>query len=222
MSGADLKDLVVTISGENLVLLPERAAYWPAQDSLLVADPHFGKAATFRVSGIPVPSGTTDDALHRLTAAVERMSARRVIFLGDLLHAKAGRSPGMFDALSSWRKDHQGVELVLVRGNHDRHAGDPPGELGVECVDSPRQAGPFVLNHHPVASVDGYVLAGHMHPAVRLYGSGKQRVRLPCFVFGGDVGILPAFGDFTGFADWDPEPDAAVYAIAERTVVQVK
>lgn len=214
--------LELVVAGETLVLLPERAAFWPRHDALLVADPHFGKAATFRASGIPVPSGTTDEALKRLTSAVSRSNADRVIFLGDLLHAKQGRSQGMFDALAAWKSFHRDIDLILVRGNHDRHAGDPPGELRIECVDSPFRMDPFVLAHHPVASDDGYVLAGHVHPCVRLYGAGRQSVRLPCFAFGEQVGIFPAFGDFTGFANTDPDPSSKVYAIADGSVVAVQ
>ncbi len=219
---SDEGDLEVSIAGEKLVLLPERAIYWPARRALLVADPHFGKAATFRASGIPVPSGTTDDALKRLSSAARRTAPQRLVFLGDLLHAKPGRTQRMFDALSLWRQSHPEVGLMLVRGNHDRHAGDPPGDLEVQCVDAPYMMNPFVLAHHPGASSQGYVLAGHVHPCVRLYGTGRQRLRLPCFVFGERGGILPAFGDFTGFADEDPDPASLVYAVAEGSVVQVK
>lgn len=215
-------DLAVAVAGESLLLLPERAVFWPARRVLFVADPHFGKAATFRASGIPVPSGTTDEALQRLTSAVECVIPEEIVFLGDLLHAKAGRSRGMFDSLARWKVRHPEPGLTLVRGNHDRHAGDPPGELGIECVDSPVRLGPFVLAHHPVASGDGYVLAGHVHPAVRLYGAGRQRLRLPCFIFGAGVGVLPAFGDFTGFADHEPEGSSTIYAIAEGAVIPVR
>jgi hypothetical protein len=38
------------VAGEKLGLFAERAIYWPARSTLLVADPHFGKAATFRRS----------------------------------------------------------------------------------------------------------------------------------------------------------------------------
>jgi DNA ligase-associated metallophosphoesterase len=214
-------DLEVAVAGEKLLLLPERAAFWPANEILLVADPHFGKAAAFRAGGIPVPAGTTGGTLQRLSDAVSRMEAKRVIFLGDLLHAKQGRSKGMFDALAAWTAKHPEVALTLVRGNHDKHAGDPPAELAIRCVDSLMKIAPFVLAHHPVKSEDGYVLAGHVHPCVRLYGAGRYRLRLPCFVFGPSVGIFPAFGDFTGFADEDPDPSAAVYAVAEGSVIAV-
>ncbi len=215
-------DLEIVVAGETLVLLPERAAFWPRHNVLLVADPHFGKAATFRASGIPGPSGTTGDALERLSAAVSRSNATRVIFLGDLLHAKQGRSQGMFDALGRWKAVNRDIDLVLVRGNHDKHAGDPPGELKIECVDSPYTVGAFVLAHHPVPGDDGYVLAGHVHPGVRLYGAGRQSVRLPCFAFGERVGIFPAFGDFTGYAYADPDPAANVYAVADGAVLAVR
>jgi DNA ligase-associated metallophosphoesterase len=215
-------DLEIVIAGETLVLLPECAAFWRRTRTLLIADPHFGKAAAFRAGGIPVPAGTTGDALHRLGTAVSRLGATRVIFLGDLLHAKQGRSKGMFDALTEWRMLHRDVEFVLVRGNHDRSAGDPPAELRIVCVDAPYPMDPFVLAHHPAAVDNGYVLAGHVHPGVRLYGPGKQRVRLPCFAFGQSVGVFPAFGDFTGFAYEEPDAAADVYAIADGSVVPVR
>ena len=215
------RDIVIGLRGQRLTLLAERAAFWQEASTLLVADPHWGKAATFRASGIPVPSGTTREALDRLGSAVNRTSAHRVVFLGDLLHAREGRSNDMFAALAEWRSSNPAVEVVLVRGNHDRRAGDPPAELGIECVNAPHLASPFVLAHHPVADPGGYVVAGHVHPGIRLYGSGGQRERLPCFFIGKELAILPAFGDFTGLADVEPVQGDSVYAVADERVIQV-
>ena len=214
-------DVEITLRGEQLTLLPERAAFWHGTSTLLIADPHWGKAATFRASGIPVPSGTTREALDRLTSAVKRMRATRVIFLGDLLHAKEGRSNDLFSALATWRVENATVEVVLVRGNHDRHAGDPPPELGIDCVNAPYDSGPFILAHHPATDPQCYVIAGHVHPGIRLYGRGGERARLPCFYIGQQNAILPAFGDFTGLADVEPEEGDLVYAVAEDRVVRV-
>lgn len=222
MSCSSEGDLDIRVRGETLTLLPERAVFWGDQSTLLVADPHFGKAATFRALGVPVPSGTTGDALARLESAVSRTGATRVIFLGDLLHARPGRSQGMFDALGSWLRFRPEAEVLLVRGNHDRHAGDPPDDLGIRCVNAPHEVSPFVLAHHPRSDPAGYVLAGHIHPGVRLYGSGRQRERLPCFVVAQDYAVLPAFGDFTGLADDDPPDDADIYAIAGEEIISVR
>ena len=214
-------DQEISIAGQRLTLLPERAVFWQSQSTVFIADPHFGKSATFRASGIPVPAGTTADAVERLEAIVARMKATRVIFLGDFLHAREGRSRQMLDELRRWRERCRDLELLLVRGNHDRHAGDPPGELNVECVDAPYELPPFVLTHHPKQFETGYGVAGHVHPAVRLSGRGRQHLRLPCFLFGAHSAILPAFGDFTGFADIEPEPGDQIYAVAELGVIRV-
>ena len=50
--------LTIDIAGTRLLLLADRAAYWPEQKTLLVADVHFGKAGTYRALGQPVPAGT--------------------------------------------------------------------------------------------------------------------------------------------------------------------
>ena len=40
--------IAVTLAGEAILLLPERALYWPRQRALFVADVHLGKAARRR------------------------------------------------------------------------------------------------------------------------------------------------------------------------------
>jgi metallophosphoesterase superfamily enzyme len=65
------------------------------------------------------------------------------------------------------------------------------------------------------------VLAGHLHPAVALGGPGRQRERLPCFLFGPRRGILPAFGSFTGAATVRPTAGERVFVVAGDEVLQV-
>lgn len=211
----------VEIGNETLTLLPERAVYWPRRETLFVADVHWGKAAAFRAAGIAMPGGTTSDDLARLSSALIRTGARRVVLLGDLIHARQGRARQTFETISAWRAQHAAIELLLVRGNHDMHAGDPPEEWGIEVVDAPHVDAPFVLDHHPRASEHGYVLAGHIHPGVALNGGGRQRLKLPCFWFGQHVGVLPAFGGFTGMATITPAPGDHVFVIAQEEIVQV-
>ena len=211
----------VVIAGETLQLFATRAIYRPATDTLLVADPHFGKAAAFRAAGVYVPEATTDAILERLDSSLRVSGARRVVFLGDLLHAKEGRHPDTLRAMTTWRLKHARVDMMLVRGNHDQCAGDPPDSMGIRCVDSPVLELPFAYAHKPGAVPGAYVLAGHIHPGVLLSGAGRQWERLPCFWFGANVGVLPAFGEFTGLAEVQPEPGDDVWVVAGDEVIAV-
>jgi DNA ligase-associated metallophosphoesterase len=216
-----MSDASVQVAGETLTLLYERAAYWERTRTLLVADPHFGKAATFRALGVPVPRGTTTGTLGRLDTVIARTSPRRLIFLGDFLHAAEGRDPETLRVLNEWRRRHTSIEMTLIRGNHDAKAGDPPRDLELTCVTAPLIDQPFVLDHHPRRSDAGYVLCGHIHPAVALRGIGRQHSRLPCFWFGKAIGVLPAFGEFTGVAEADVEAGDRVFVVADDAVIEV-
>ncbi|HZX29273.1 MAG TPA: ligase-associated DNA damage response endonuclease PdeM [Telluria sp.] len=217
MSGAR----IVQCAGEDLVLLPEKAVVWPRAATLVVADVHFGKAAAFRALGVPVPHGTTTENLALLADLVARHGARRIVFLGDFLHARAAHAPRTLAAMLDWRARHPALELVLVRGNHDARAGDPAAALGVTLVDEPWALGPFACAHHPGVAAPGYVLAGHVHP-VYVLATRIESVRLPCFLAGPRRMILPAFGAFTGGHAVRPAMDEQVYVSTGEAVHAVR
>ena len=217
-----MTDAQVRLAGEDVLLLPERAVYWPRAATLVAADFHWGKGATFRAAGIPIPTGTTSDDLARLDGALLRTCARRLIILGDLFHARAGRIASRTLAdLRAWRERRAELEILLVRGNHDRHAGDPPDDLRINSMNAPAFVPPFVLRHEPSISAVGYTLAGHLHPGAVLAGPGLLREHLPCFWLTPSTAVLPAFGSFTGFGPVRPAPADRIYVIADDEVVPV-
>jgi DNA ligase-associated metallophosphoesterase len=205
----------------RLELLAERAAFDPDRELLLVADAHFGKAVSFRRLGVPVPAGTTADALARLDRLLAATGARHVVFLGDFLHSAKSQRSAALAAIGDWRARHVGLELTLVRGNHDARAGDPPAALGIEVVDEPLEVGPWSLQHHPRPAPGRYAIAGHLHPGIVVGGRGHDRLRLPCFHFGAEVGVLPAFGGFTGLAPVRRDPGDRLWALVDGDVVEV-
>jgi uncharacterized protein len=191
----------VSAGGARLQLLPQRAVFVADAGTLLVADAHIGKAVSFRKLGVPVPGGTTAGTLRRLDEAIAACGAHHVVFLGDLLHAARSRTADTLQTVAAWRARHADLALTLVRGNHDGHAGDPPATWRVRCVDEPFELPglpALALCHHPGPRPERYVLAGHLHPSAVLGGRAHDRLRLPCFHFGPAVGVLPAFGEFTG------------------------
>ncbi|NKJ47511.1 phosphoesterase [Burkholderia sp. SG-MS1] len=191
--------LTVHIAGHALVLSSLRASFDPVLRCLFVADAHFGKDAVFRARGIPVPIGSTADNLMRLDVLIAEFDPAMLVFLGDLLHARESHVPEMLDALHAWRARHARLRVVLVEGNHDRHAGALPSTLAIESVREPWLVGPWALCHLPQRVDGAYALAGHVHPVYRIT-TRTDSVRVPCFRFGIECGVLPAFGSFTGGA----------------------
>lgn len=219
---------------QPLQLLSGGAVYLPLLQTLLVADAHFGKAVSFRRWGVPVPEGTTAGTLDRLDALLAQTAARCVVFLGDFLHSAWAHAPSTQNTLAAWREKNAALTLVLVRGNHDARAGDPPVHLRIEVVDEPFKlhAGvatdgltTLALCHHPQRVDGAYALAGHWHPCVSLNGGARDRLRLPCFWMGDAathaLGILPAFGSFTGMHPIDRRPLDRVFALAGAVVREV-
>ena len=191
-------DIAVHIAGCDMLLLADKALYWPEQQMLFIADIHFGKAAAYRALGQPVPHGTTAANLLRLDALLASYPVTQLIFLGDFLHAPKSHAPATLEALHAWRHRHAALVCKLVRGNHDLRAGDPPATLAIEIVNEPYLAGPFALRHTPAMHATHHVIAGHVHPVFQLQGLGRQRLRLPCFHVTDTTTLLPSFGEFTG------------------------
>ncbi len=213
---APLHAQLVELEGQALWLLPERVAWHAPSRTLFVADLHLGKSATFRARGLPVPSGTTLDNLQRLADLVRSHDAQRIVFLGDLLHSKHAQRAAAIAPLHAWRAAHPALRCVLVRGNHDSHAGDPPPSLGFEIVDEPwpvEGAAGLVGCHHPQQAATGTVLAGHWHPAVTLRGPARDHQRLACFCLIGRLLVLPAFGAFTGTSPQAPPAGSVCYPV---------
>ncbi len=204
---------------QNFALLPHPALFWRERNTLVVTDIHFGKAATFRAQGVGLPAGGTAHNLARLSAALQHTKAERLLILGDLLHAKLGRSASVIEKVTAWRNEFAQLTVDVVLGNHDSHAGKPPVEWRMNTMEELIEH-PFVWRHVPSDSDAGYVIAGHVHPAVVLRGGG-ERLKVGCFYFGRNHAILPAFGDFTGYGIVRPKVGDHVFAIAEQEVIEI-
>lgn len=221
--------LQIQISGFAAQLHSCGALYLPESKSLLIADAHFGKAVTFRRLGVFVPHGTTAENLRQLDRLVAKTGAAEIIFLGDFLHSAWAHDAGVQLALAGWRAENASLQLTLVRGNHDDRAGDPPPALDMRVVDEPllleQNGARLALCHHPQLIAGAYVLAGHWHPCVSISGGARDRLRLPCFWLGDAlnfaVGILPAFGSFTGMHPIERRLGDRVFAVADDVVREV-
>jgi DNA ligase-associated metallophosphoesterase len=221
----------VELGGGPWQLLAQRAALCVAERLLVVADVHLGKAATFHARGVPLAAAVADfstaENLARLSALIETLAPRTLVFLGDLWHAQEALAPATVARVAAWRHRHAAVEMVLVEGNHDARAGAAPAELGLRIVEEPWPVAGVRLAHHPLWLDGATVLAGHLHPAVRVYGRADDSARLPCFWWRrrrfvqSELLLLPAFGEFTGGAAVRREADDRVLAVAGDRLFEI-
>jgi DNA ligase-associated metallophosphoesterase len=210
-----MDEQVIALAGHKIALLPEHAAYWRAENLLLVADLHLGKAQTFQTFGLPVPSGAETRDLERLTALVKRIGATRVAILGDVLHSRVGLRDGLVAQIAS-RLEALNAEVLLIAGNHDRAALERVAKrANLEMRTSLEIAG-VCLTHKPLER--GAWIAGHVHPRATLRIEGDL-VKLPCFVVDGDGLTLPAFSSFAAGGNTKRREGRQRYVIAGDAVV---
>ncbi|MBE9078732.1 ligase-associated DNA damage response endonuclease PdeM [Romeria aff. gracilis LEGE 07310] len=185
------------VLGQAVCLLEERALFLPAEQSLLVSDVHLGKAETFQMAGIPIPTQVNQATIARLKRLCEQLSPQRLFILGDLFHA---RQALVESVLTPWRQflAEVGAEVTLVVGNHDRRLVQELAAFEMACTSAVTLGG-CLLSHEPVQQSAGLNICGHIHPVIRL-SSRLDALRLPCFWVETTARrlTLPAFGDFTG------------------------
>ncbi len=201
----------VIIRNQTFLLHPLKAIFWQEENTLLLADFHLGKASHFRKHGIAVPQQVMFSNYAKFTSIVKSFPLTKVIFLGDLFHSDHNEEWEKFGALLNGFSQ---IDFALISGNHDIMAERQYEKFNIDVLQEPYPFGPFLLSHHPMEEipVDFYNLAGHVHPGIRLKGKAHQSLRLPCFYFSDNRGLLPAFGKFTGLGIIKPKKTDKVFA----------
>lgn len=204
--------------------MPQRTALWVSASTLLVADIHLGQAHAARAGGAPIRPVLLERLLAKqleaLTGAIRAARPRRVLMLGDLLHAPIGLTDELLDAVAAWRA---GVDAIceVVPGNHDRGLKRAADRWAMRILPDHVREGPFVFTHAPPAEpMDGYVWCGHLHPAVVL-ARGGDALKIPAFHTGARVGVLPAFTSMAAGAPTRVRPGDRVYAVADGRVIEM-
>jgi DNA ligase-associated metallophosphoesterase len=212
----------IKIKDSTFIALPQKAFFWVEEFTLLLSDIHFGKTATFRAAGIAIPEGSTTDDLKRLSDAVELTNAKKIIFLGDLIHHRTGKTRLITEQLKNWIEERPNREFVLITGNHDKSSDGISEIPQIKVVDELIIRNKFLLRHHPESQKGFFVICGHLHPAVRLRGTGHDSLRLACTHFSKNMAVLQAFGSFTGTSIIRPEPGDTVFMAHDGEVFSIK
>ena len=209
----------LSFADHRFVPQPCGALFWPARNTLLLADLHFEKASFYGTHGQFLPPYDSIDTLTCLIDAVAATGATRVIALGDSFHDAGGAGRLPLPARDTLRRLTRDLDWLWLTGNHDdASAAVLGGRVAVEAV-----VDGIVLRHEAVARDPAPEISGHFHPKLRLVLRGRRVVRR-CFALTPTKLVLPAYGVLTGGLDVaDPafaravgSPLAALVATPER------
>jgi len=204
------------IEEQTFLLHPTGAAIWKNRNVLMLSDVHLGKSAHFRKNGMAVPSAADDLEFDRLTEIISETQPDQLWVLGDLFHSEQNSEWHFFE---QWVNTLE-IPMTLVVGNHDIIDGGRYTQLGVRMASEIITDG-LLFTHEPLMRDDLFNVAGHIHPAIRLEGAGRQRLRIACFFSRDNQLILPAFGSFTGTYVMKPRKSDRIYALADGEVICV-
>ena len=212
--------MTITSHGEELILDKERAIYFPKHQLLAISDLHLGKSAHFRQSGVPVPASVAQRDLTRLDEILKKYKPTTLLINGDMFHHGLNAD---IDKFYRWRKSYQQTNFLLVKGNHDRLAQADYASMDIEIHEPSFCLGPFCFIHDApkCTEEEKYPISGHIHPGVTIVGRAKQRLKFPCFYFGKEYAVMPAFSVFTGLYNIRPKKDEQIFAVTRESVVEV-
>lgn len=190
--------------------LDSRLAVWLAAPRLLVmADLHWGYAASHRARGNLLPVWGDDEIEARLRSLQADYEPVEMIWLGDVVHAAEGGARAEAFVRTS------AVPVTLLAGNHDRR--------WRQARERTATRGEWFFHHGDVVQdlpAGSREMIGHHHPAVSWGDLAGTRLKLPALIAGPRRLILPAFSPWAAGTPWS-EPRAngdTVWAIAPNRI----
>lgn len=212
--------MTINSHGEELILDKERAIYFPKHNLLAISDLHLGKSAHFRQAGVQVPASVAQKDLTRLDEILQHYKPTTLLINGDMFHHGLNAD---IDEFYQWRKNYQQTNFLLVKGNHDRLAEADYASMDIQIHEPSFCLGPFCFIHDAPKCTEEelYPISGHIHPGVTVVGRARQKLKFPCFYFGKDYAVMPAFSVFTGLYNIRSKKDEQIFAVTKESVVKV-
>ena len=197
----------IIVNDQKLILTNERVVFWEKENALILSDLHVGKTAHFRNNGIAIPVDVLQQDLLRLSSIINHYSPKKIIIVGDLVHASRNSD---LDYFRDFLKQFSTIKILLIKGNHDRVSTNFLKEIGVSEFHSFIEIDPFLFSHESLQSHQQFTISGHIHPGIKLKTSIHTYLKFPCYILTNSQLILPAFSLFTGL-DTKNHPDNSVY-----------
>ncbi|WP_133638490.1 ligase-associated DNA damage response endonuclease PdeM [Sphingobacterium paludis] len=211
----------IVMNGLEIYLMPQKVAYIPEHEMVVVSDWHIGKLGHFRKEGLFVPPMQLEEEFARLAILIRDLQISHVVFLGDLFHSVWNYEWDQFQVFLL-RFPH--VNFTLTLGNHDVLPESILQESVIQVKDYVLLSAGIVLSHEPIKNLDKglYNIVGHIHPGCEVALRGRQYYKLPCFYWEDEVLTLPAFGRWTGLYMISKRQENRIFAIVGDAVVEMK
>ncbi len=193
----------------GMVLSQDHSLFLRDARTLVISDPHIGYEASMRAEGVAIPDFQMDEIMSNLERTLEHFSPQTLVINGDIKH-EFGRNLGQeWDEVMRLVQltNDKGVELKLVRGNHDNFLKTIIGRMDIELADyyligkilithGHKKIEPADIDNSDGGSPEGRMrIFGHEHPVLRLRDEIGARITMPCFLYdeSNKFIILPAF-----------------------------
>lgn len=186
------------------------AAYIEPLDMLIVADLQLGREEELRSHGHMVFDRELSSMKRRLSKALKHTGAKRLLINGDIKHEFSRINKQEWHhvlALLDFFREH-GVEVILVKGNHDNMLEPIARKHGYAVVDYHLEEGYLFCHGHELPAKEALlahtIIIGHEHPAVRL-DDGVRSESAKCFLVGHykkkRLIVLPSYSEVTQGTD---------------------
>ncbi|MGV0923922.1 ligase-associated DNA damage response endonuclease PdeM [Empedobacter tilapiae] len=213
-----LAEKMINIKQQNLVLTNQRALFWKEAETLVLSDLHLGKTAHFRKNGISLPSEIIENDLKRLSDLIIHFQPKKMIVVGDFVHAGKNSE---FNLFAEWKSKFSDLNIILIKGNHDRIAKEKLFDIGVTEVCEIYEEEYFIFSHEQLYSTKRFVISGHLHPGIRMKTPVGRFVKFPCYIVNNAQLILPAFSSFTGLDTKNHPENSHYYFFTEEEIYTI-
>ena len=159
----------------------------------IVADFHIGYEGFLQREGVTMPKYQKDIIIKRLEKIMEKYEPYKLIIDGDFKH-EFGKN-----LRQEWREVEEilnflckKTEVVIVRGNHDNFLKTIAYRYNVPVVEEYDVGNLKIVHGDKIVENEGKIIMGHEHPSIGIRDKVGAMVKLPCYLVGKKIFVLPA------------------------------
>jgi putative SbcD/Mre11-related phosphoesterase len=178
----------------GIFITKDYALWLENKKCIVIADLHLGFEGVLYEEGFAMPRFQKSEMLKRLRRILDRYKPKRMIINGDLKHEFSRNLHQEWKEVNEVLDFLEGkVELHITRGNHDNYLKTILSKRGLPLRKKITWKGFTFAHGHEDLEWKDLLVIGHEHPSVRLSDEIGASIKVPCFLVGKNVIVLPAF-----------------------------